>query len=209
VKLVLATRNEHKRRELSRLLPGYELEPLSDVVVLPPEEGESFDEIALAKARAVTLATGRAALGEDSGIEAAALGGAPGVRSARYASVGDANASDAENTARLRREAPAGSALRYVCALAYADAAAGVERVFRGYCGGRLAAEPRGAGGFGYDPVFLPDDGPDELTMAELSDAEKDRISHRGNAARALCAWLEADAGVGAPAVAENDARSG
>jgi XTP/dITP diphosphohydrolase len=209
VKLVLGTRNEHKRRELSRLLPGYELEPLSDAVVLPPEEGESFEEIALAKARAVTLATGSAALGEDSGIEAAALGGGPGVRSARYASAGGTNASDAENTAKLRREAPAGSALRYVCALAYADAAAGVEHVFRGYCGGRLAEQPRGAGGFGYDPVFLPDDGPHGLTMAELSDAQKDRISHRGNAARALRAWLEGDAGVGVTAGADAEARSG
>ncbi len=190
MKLVLGTRNEHKRRELSRLLVGHELEKLDDAVALPPEDGATFEENALAKARAVTLATGRPAIGEDSGIEAAALGGAPGVRSARYASDAEANASDEANLAKLRREAPVGSALRYVCALAYADSAAGVEHVVHGYCTGVLAPEQRGAGGFGYDPVFVPDEGSYDRTMAELTDAEKDAISHRGNAARALAAWL-------------------
>ena len=88
-------------------------------------------------------------------------------------------------------EAPAGSALRYVCALAYVDPASGVERVFLGDCRGRLAAGVRGSGGFGYDPAFLPDDEPDGRTMAQLSDEEKDRISHRGRAVRALLAWDE------------------
>ena len=103
-------------------------------------------------------------------------------------------ASDEENLAKLLREAPAGSALAYVCALAYVDPASGVERVFEGRCAGALAAEPRGAGGFGYDPAFLPDDGPARraLTMAELSDEQKDAISHRGRAARALLEWLAA-----------------
>jgi XTP/dITP diphosphohydrolase len=191
VTLVLATRNEHKRRELSRLLAGHELQALAEDVELPPENGATFAENALIKARAVALATGRAALGEDSGIEAAALGGAPGVRSARYASAAGENASDEANLAKLRREAPVASALRYVCALAYADPAAGIEKVFAGYCVGTMAEQPRGARGFGYDPVFLPDEGPDARTMAELSDREKDAISHRGNAARALLAWLE------------------
>jgi len=192
MKLVLATRNAHKRRELSRLMPEYELEELGDAIALPPEEGETFEENALAKARAVTLATGRPAIGEDSGIEAAALGGAPGVRSARYASTAGANSSDEENLAKLRREAPVDSGLRYVCALAYADSGSGVEHLFLGYCTGRLAGEERGERGFGYDPVFVPDEGPDERTFAELSDAEKDAISHRGNAARALAEWLAA-----------------
>jgi XTP/dITP diphosphohydrolase len=187
---MLATRNEHKRRELSRLLPGHELERLGDDVELPPEHGATFEENALAKARAVALSTRGAAIGEDSGIEAAALGGAPGVHSARYASAAGENASDAANLAKLRREAPAGSALRYVCALAYAEPASGVEKVFHGYCSGRLAEQPRGTGGFGYDPVFLPDGGGDGRTMAELSEREKDAISHRGHAARALLAWL-------------------
>jgi XTP/dITP diphosphohydrolase len=192
VKLLLATRNEHKRRELSRLLPDYELEPLAEELALPPEEGQTFHENALAKARAVASATGRAALGEDSGIEAAALGGAPGVRSARYASSSDGNASDAENTARLLREAPAGSALRYVCALAYVEPIAAVEQVFTGCCEGRLADSPRGARGFGYDPIFLPEEVADTRTMAELTDPQKDAISHRGEAARALRQWLAA-----------------
>ena len=194
MKLVLATRNAHKRRELSRLMPEHELEQLNDAIALPPEDGETFEENALAKARAVTLATARPAIGEDSGIEAAALGGAPGVRSARYASGAGANASDEQNLAKLRREAPVDSGLRYVCALAYADAASGVERVFLGYCTGRLAGEERGERGFGYDPVFLPDEGPDERTFSELSDDQKDAISHRGNAARALAEWLATSA---------------
>ena len=156
-------------------------------VELPPEVGETFADNALAKARAAAAATGSAAIADDSGIEAAALGGAPGVRSARYAGE---DATDEENLARLLAEAPAGSALAYVCALAYVDPAAGEERLFEGRCTGTLAVAPRGDGGFGYDPAFLPDDLPDGRTMAELAPAEKDAISHRGRAARALLAWL-------------------
>jgi XTP/dITP diphosphohydrolase len=189
VRLLLATRNEHKRREFARLLPGFQVDALPAEVELPPEEGQTFAENALAKARAAAAATGRATIAEDSGIEAAALGGAPGVRSARYAGEG---ATDEENLHKLLREAPPGSALRYVCALAYVDPGAGMERVFEGHCAGRLTAEPRGERGFGYDPAFLPDDGPPGLTMAELSDAQKDAISHRGHAARALLAVLTA-----------------
>jgi XTP/dITP diphosphohydrolase len=192
VRLLLATRNEGKRRELARIIVGHELETLDAGVSMPPEDGTTFAENALVKARAGARETGRVTIGEDSGIEAAALGGAPGVRSARYASGSGENASDAANLAKLRREAPVGSALRYVCALAYADPGEGVEQVFHGYCTGRLAREPRGVRGFGYDPVFEPDEGPDALTMAELSDEQKDAISHRGNAARALLAWLAA-----------------
>jgi XTP/dITP diphosphohydrolase len=129
------------------------------------------------------------AIADDSGIAADALGGAPGVRSARYAGE---HASDAENLAKLLREAPAGSGLEYVCVIAYVDPATGAERLFEGRCRGRLAAEPDGDGGFGYDPAFLPDDVPDGRTMAELSDEEKDAISHRGRAARLLLEWLRA-----------------
>jgi XTP/dITP diphosphohydrolase len=157
-------------------------------VVLPPEVGETFADNALGKARAAARASGAASIADDSGIAAAALGGAPGVRSARFAGE---HASDLENLQRLMREAPAGSALEYVCAIAYVDPLRGLERVFHGRCSGRLAAEPRGERGFGYDPAFLPDDGPAGLTMAELSDEEKDRISHRGRAARELLGWLE------------------
>jgi XTP/dITP diphosphohydrolase len=184
--LVLATRNPHKLREFARLLEpaGIAVEALPDGIELPPEDGNTFVENALPKARAAAAATGLPAIGDDSGIEAEALDGAPGVRSARYAGLG---ASDQENLAKLIREAPAGTALRYVCALAYVDPSTGVERLFEGESRGRMAAQPRGSGGFGYDPVFLVDGG---RTMAELSDQEKDQISHRGRAARLLAAWL-------------------
>jgi len=195
LRLLLSTHNEHKRREFERLLGDgeYGVDVLPDTVILPPEDGETFAENALGKARAAAQATGRVSIADDSGISAAALGGAPGVRSARYAGE---EASDGENLAKLLREAPAGSALEYVCAIAYVDPSAGLERVFEGRCGGRLASAPRGEGGFGYDPAFLPDDGPDGgVTMAELSDEQKDAISHRGRAGRAMLAWLAAKEG--------------
>jgi XTP/dITP diphosphohydrolase len=193
VRLLLATHNEHKRREFERLLGEatrqWELDTLPDEVVLPPEDGDTFAANALGKARAAAAATGRVAIADDSGIAAAALGGAPGVRSARYAGEG---ASDRQNLDKLIAEAPVGSALEYVCALAYLDPAHGLEVVLEGRCAGRMAPAPRGSGGFGYDPVFLPDEGPAERTMAELSDAEKDAVSHRGKATRALLGWLHA-----------------
>jgi XTP/dITP diphosphohydrolase len=187
VRLLLATHNEHKRRELGRLLPGHEIVLLPDAMELPPEDGETFAENAFGKARAAAAATGEVTIADDSGIEAAALSGAPGVRSARYAGE---HATDEQNLDKLLREAPAGSALAYVCALAYVDPAAGIERLFEERCTGRLATQPRGEEGFGYDPAFLPDDGPPELTMAELTAEQKDAISHRGLAARALEGWL-------------------
>ena len=192
--LLLATHNEHKRREFARLLESPEkgasrrIRALPAEVILPAEDGETFAQNALGKARAAAAATGEASIADDSGIEAQALGGAPGVRSARFAGEG---ASDAENLQKLMREAPAGSALEYVCVIAYVDRARGEERLFEGRCAGALSAEARGERGFGYDPAFLPADGPPGLTMAELSDRRKDAISHRGRAARALLAWLD------------------
>jgi XTP/dITP diphosphohydrolase len=187
--LILATRNPHKLREFGRLLApaGIEVQALPDDVVLPPEDGKTFADNALPKARTAASATGRPAIADDSGIEAAALDGRPGVYSARYAGP---SATDEENLAKLMREAPVGSALRYVCALAYVDPESGVEQLFFGYCTGRLAAEPRGDGGFGYDPAFLPDGDPSGRTMSELTDTEKDRISHRGAAVSELLNWL-------------------
>jgi XTP/dITP diphosphohydrolase len=199
-RLLLATHNEHKRREFERLLASdgeglWEIDALPNTVILPPEDGETFAENALGKARATAEATGRSSIADDSGIAAAALGGAPGVRSARYAGE---QASDEENLAKLLREAPAGSPLEYICVIAYVDPVSGLERVFEGRCGGTLAREPRGDGGFGYDPAFLPDEMPSgyasQPTMAELSDRQKDAISHRGKAARALLGWLHLSA---------------
>jgi len=187
VRLLLATHNEHKRREFERLLEGCELELLPDSVALPPEDGDTFAANAQGKAQAAAAATGRVTIADDSGIAAAALGGRPGVRSARYAGE---RATDEENLAKLIEEAPAGSALEYVCVIAYVEPESGRERLFEGRCSGRLEPATRGARGFGYDPAFLPDDGPPGLTMAELSDAQKDAISHRGRAARALLSWL-------------------
>jgi XTP/dITP diphosphohydrolase len=204
--LLLATRNPHKLEEFRRLLApaGIEVQSLPEGVALPPEDGETFAANALPKALAAAAATGAVAIADDSGIEAEALGGAPGVRSARFAGVG---ATDEQNLAKLMLEAPAGSALRYVCALAYVDPQTGSERLFFGECRGRMAPSRRGSRGFGYDPVFLPDEGGDgadagrggnpggegdgdRRTMAELSDLEKDEISHRGHAVRALLGWL-------------------
>jgi XTP/dITP diphosphohydrolase len=194
--IVVASRNQHKMRELGELLPELLLEPLPDDVELPPEEGESFAAIALDKARAAHAATGKAAIADDSGIEAAALGDRPGIRSARYAGE---TASDEENLAKLLKEvAAAGEDRRvaYVCALAYVNAD-GEEGIFEGRCSGTLAAQPRGEGGFGYDPAFVPDELGDGRTMAELPPSEKNAISHRGRAARVLSAHLRAAADAG------------
>jgi XTP/dITP diphosphohydrolase len=187
--LLVATRNAHKLKELGRLLApaGIEVEPLPAGLPLPPEDGPTFAANALPKAAAAATAAGRGAIADDSGIEAQALGGAPGVRSARFAGP---DASDEQNLGKLIAQAPAGSGLRYVCALAYVDPSAGAERLFYGECRGRMADSPRGSGGFGYDPVFLPDDDSAQRTMAELSDREKDEISHRGRAVRTFLAWL-------------------
>jgi XTP/dITP diphosphohydrolase len=187
VKLVLATRNAHKLREFATLLTPHEIVALPADVVLPPETATTFAGNALAKARAAARATGMATIADDSGIEARALGGAPGVRSARYAGE---DATDRENLDKLLREAPAGSPLAYVCALAYVDAE-GREQLVDGRCTGTLDPNPRGDGGFGYDPAFLPDDIADGRTMAELDPSEKDAISHRGRAARELLALLD------------------
>jgi XTP/dITP diphosphohydrolase len=188
--MVVATRNEHKLRELGEALPAVELEPLPDDVELPPETGETFAENALGKARAARRATGRAAIADDSGIEAAALGGLPGVRSARYAGE---DATDEQNLAKLLGELEGAEdrRLTYVCAIALVSED-GTERLFEGRCKGTLADEPRGDGGFGYDPAFVPDDtGPEDgRTMAELASIEKHAISHRGRAARALAEHL-------------------
>jgi len=191
--LIFASGNRHKLREMRELLPGVELEELPAAIVLPPEKGESFGEIALAKARAVHAVTGGAVLADDSGIEAVGLGGRPGIHSARY---GGEGATDRENLDKLLHEVAAAGEERgaaYVCALALVESD-GTERLFEARCEGRLIERPRGEGGFGYDPAFVPQDtGPEDTrTMSELSRAEKNEISHRGRAARMLAGHLHA-----------------
>lgn len=185
--LVLATRNAHKLAEVARMLEpfGIGVEGLPDAVELGPEVGSTFLENARGKAVVAARALGRGVIADDSGIEAAALGGRPGVYSARYAGP---DASDAENLAKLRVEAPVGSALAYVCVVVYAGAD-GTEMSFSGRCEGVMAADPAGGGGFGYDPIFVPDESDGRRTMAQLDGAEKDLISHRGRAVRAFAKW--------------------
>lgn len=191
MRLVVATRNDHKLRELAEILTGFDLIPLPEDVELPPEDGDTFAANALIKARAAQAATGAAALADDSGISARALDGRPGVRSARFAGE---QATDEQNLALLISELrdQGDRRVAYVCALAFI-AGDGAETVVEGRCEGELISEPRGDGGFGYDPAFVPaDTGPgDTRTMAELGPAEKHEISHRGRAARALAQVLE------------------
>ncbi|HET7052625.1 MAG TPA: RdgB/HAM1 family non-canonical purine NTP pyrophosphatase [Solirubrobacterales bacterium] len=191
--MIFATGNKHKLRELRELLPEVELEGLPAGVELPPEDGESFAAIALDKARAAHRATGQAAIGDDSGIGAVGLDGRPGIHSARY---GGEGATDEENLEKLLREVAAAGEERgayYVCALALVEAD-GTEHVFEARCDGRLIERPRGQGGFGYDPAFVPDaTGPgDTRTYSEISQEEKNEISHRGRAARLLARHLSA-----------------
>src|SRR3954468_3839492 len=151
MELVLATRNPHKLREFEGLLAPHRVLPLPDEVELPPETGDTFEANAAEKARAAADATGMTAIADDSGIAATALGGRPGVRSARYAGE---QASDEENLDKLLREVGEQDDRRvaYVCAIALVDED-GSESVFEGRCEGTLARVPRGTRGFGYDPA--------------------------------------------------------
>jgi XTP/dITP diphosphohydrolase len=186
VDLVLATRNPHKVREFEQLLAPHNILRLPDEIEMPEETGETFAENATLKARTVADKTGRVAIADDSGISAAGLGGRPGVRSARYAGE---NATDEENLAKLLREVPDDDRrAAYVCAIAVAEPHGRVH-VVEERCEGTLTKEPRGDGGFGYDPAFVPRDRDDGRTMAELTQEEKDAISHRGRAARAFLKW--------------------
>ena len=194
--MILSTRNQHKVREMAELLPGVDLEPLPPEVELPPETGDSFEANAMVKARAAHAATGEVTIADDSGIEAADLGGAPGIYSARYAGEG---ASDEANLAKLLREVDAAAGDRraaYVCAIALIDEE-GHEYVFEARCEGTLLREPRGSGGFGYDPAFVPDETghSDHRTFSELTPEEKNAISHRGKAVRMLARHLGLEAG--------------
>lgn len=184
-RVVLATRNAHKLDELTRMAPGVSFLPLPDAAGDPPETGTTFEANALQKARYGAAFTGLACLADDSGIEVDALDGRPGVWSRRYSP----EATDAANNALLLTElaargpdAPRTARYRCVIALVLPD---GAEHVFDGRCEGTIGLAPRGSHGFGYDPLFQPAAAPGR-TMAELTPAEKDAISHRGAALRAL-----------------------
>ena len=194
MKVVVATRNRHKVREIAVLLDeaGLGLLPVTLDDVAPNaeliEDQDTFEGNALAKARQAAAACGLAALADDSGIEVDALAGAPGVRSARW---GGEPCDDGRNNEKLLRElanVPAGKrTARYRCAAAFVDGR-GVEMVRSGACEGILLDAPRGSGGFGYDPLFLvPSLG---QTMAELELEAKNRLSHRAAAFRALAQAL-------------------
>ena len=170
----LASQNQHKARELERSLPGWRIELLG-AEEMPPENGSTYYENALAKARFGHRA-GEWTLGEDSGIEVAALGGAPGLHSARWADDGVARLLDELRGVRDRHA-------RYVCELV-ALAPDASELRGTGVLEGRIAEGRRGSEGFGYDPIFVPDG--EERTVAELGDAWKAENSHRARAARAL-----------------------
>lgn len=193
ITLVVATGNRGKFNEIAVLLEGLDvlIVPLDRVgpVEVPPESGDSFQENARLKAVAVARAVGRLTLADDSGLEVDALGGQPGVLSARFGGTGK---TDAERNrlllSRLEGVPPARRFARFRCAVAVADPAGSVW-LTEGRCEGRIAMAPRGEHGFGYDPIFeIPSLG---RTLAEVGPDVKNRLSHRGHAVRAARAILE------------------
>jgi XTP/dITP diphosphohydrolase len=197
-RIAIATHNPHKLRELTRICADWPVEWVSvethDPSSFPDveETGDTYLANASLKARAVAAALAMPALADDSGIEVDGLGGRPGPKSARYAGE---HATDEENLRALIqavRGIPAsGRTARYRCIAALATTA-GELRYAEGVCEGTLRSAPAGSGGFGYDPIFVPVGW--DRTMAELTDEQKDRISHRGRAFRALRAALEPSA---------------
>ncbi len=192
--VVLASGNGGKLRELEAVLAplGFTVMPQSEFgIETPPETGKTFAENALLKARYAAGRAGRAALADDSGIEVDALEGRPGIYSARYAGDG---ASDSENLQKMLRELvgvpPAKRTARYQCVIVLVKHANDSAPVMaQGTWEGQIALEPRGSGGFGYDPLFLPSGF--DRTAAEFSPAQKNALSHRGQALRALAAKLK------------------
>jgi len=196
--LVLATRNAAKLRELTRILPSsVRVAGLAEFPGAPdvPETGATFEENALLKARAIAGHTGLPAVADDSGLSVDALGGMPGVLSARWAGAhGDDLANLNLVLAQVADVPDARLGARFVCAAALVlppgrpAAEAPREWVVTGQVAGRLVRAPRGSGGFGYDPIFLPDGS--GLTTAEMAPEAKDAISHRGRAFRALAPYI-------------------
>lgn len=191
--LVLATENRHKAEELRAILrTGIDVEVLSLAdfpgVALPPETGQSYRENAIQKALTVARATGHWAMGDDSGLEVDALGGAPGLYSARFAGEGVTYADNRKKMLDLLGDLPdekRGAA--FICTIAIAGPGGEVE-VVEGRCDGRITRSETGGGGFGYDPIFfLP---AYHKTFAELPPNEKNKISHRGRAVQAAMELL-------------------
>jgi XTP/dITP diphosphohydrolase len=188
-RIAIASRNAHKLREIGRICADWPVEwltvenhegPWPDV----DETGSTYLENALLKARAGSAALGEPALADDSGIEVDALGGRPGPRSARFAGEDATDQQNLDELIRALKGVPgSGRTARYRClaVLAFPD---GRELHAEGLCEGTLVGRPRGTAGFGYDPIFVPEGW--DRTMAELTDEEKDRISHRGRAFRGL-----------------------
>lgn len=191
MKLVVATHNRGKLAEFQRLLPGIDVIGLDDAAPALtdiPEIGSTYLENATLKARAGARASGLPALGDDSGLEVDALDGAPGLHSARY-SGGGAKLNVQKLLRALDHRADRSARFRCTLVVAFPDEAQPLI-VTEGTCEGDIGQAPRGDHGFGYDPVFVPRGG--RLTMAELDDDEKDAISHRGHACRALLTRLRA-----------------
>ena len=194
-RIAIASRNAHKLREIRRICADWPVEWLTVEDHEGPwpeveETGATYLENAVLKAGNGAAALGEPALADDSGIEVDALGGRPGPRSARFAGEDATDERNLEELIRALRGVPgSGRTARYRC-VAVVALPDGSERHAEGVCEGTLVTKPRGARGFGYDPIFVPAGWDD--TMAELPDAEKDRISHRGRALRALRDLLEA-----------------
>lgn len=195
MKILAATSNEGKLAELRRMLAaaGVEVIGLADLIVPAAdveEDGATFEENATKKARTLALHAGLVTVGDDSGLEVDALGGAPGVRSARY-SGGGPSANVDKLLEALERVPDAERTARFRCVIALVDPRRAEEAaIFTGVCEGRVIRERRGTGGFGYDPVLVP--AGETRTISEMGDAEKDAISHRGAAVRGLVAHLRA-----------------
>ncbi len=185
MRIVLASRNAHKIEEMRRIAPEIEWVAMPDEIPEPPETGDTFEANALQKARFVHAHTGQLALADDSGLEVDALGGRPGVWSKRYSAEG----TDAANNAKLLGELAGRTdrAARFRCVLALVGP--GIERTAAGACEGAISLAARGAGGFGYDPLFVPSGS--SRAMAEHAPSEKDAISHRGAAMAQLPRLLE------------------
>jgi XTP/dITP diphosphohydrolase len=191
--IVLATRNKKKVEEISRIFTGYDVRFLTlDSFPGCPEveeDGTTFRQNAVKKAVSIAKFTGCPAIADESGLEVRALRGAPGIFSARYAGEG---ADDRKNLIKLLREMrrlkDEDRQARFVCCIAMA-LPDGRRKTFTGYAEGRIGGKPKGFNGFGYDPVFYP--AGHDRTFAEMTDAEKDRLSHRGKALRKLYIYLK------------------